>query len=529
MINILKNFLNIIKEEVKKPTFYSIIVLAILFCVISFFDKALAVGLLLLLFLFVATIFIIYKTGVKDKEIYTIFLLATIVHLGAVLFIYYGDFKPFGGGADFQSYDKIATEIAHRFQLGNFSLDGLYTDHFFPILIGILYMFVLPSMIVGQLFTVWLAAVSILLVYLIVLEIGGTKKIAFLTSIIIIFYPSYLYFGSVLLKDTIVIPLALVGVLLMLKMVKNFSWIKFLLFFVILTCLINLRFYIGYALMFAFIISWPFLSRLSIKEKIICQLVIIFILGFSPQIVGNGYYASDSFKKLLNPKSITYYREVVYNSNNLPSNLQPEPASEPAPPPVPVIAPQPPTTPLIVVPQPSPLIKELPRQELNGSGSNFELETGFNEGFLKFLKNSSKSFLYSLLGPFPWQIKHQRQIMSLAETIPWYLLIIISLYGFVNFIRKKGILEFLKFYKSSLPLLVFSILALGALALFINNYGIIVRIRIPIFICLISIMLINLNDDIENYYKKIYEKIFNNRRGWFHWASSFRNTFKTGA
>ena len=253
----------------KKQTFYSIIVLAVLFYLISFFDKALAVGFLLLLFLTFVTIFIIYKTKVKNRVIYTIFLIATLIHLGAVLFIYYCDFKPFGGGADFQSYNKIATEIAHRFWQGNFLLDGLYTEHFFPVLIGILYMVTLPSMIIGQLFTVWLAAISILLAYLIVIEIGGTKKIALLASIIISFYPSYLYFGSVLLKDTVVIPFALVGILLVLKMVKNFSWFKFLLFFIILTPLINLRFYIGYALMFTFIMSWPILSGFGFKKKII--------------------------------------------------------------------------------------------------------------------------------------------------------------------------------------------------------------------------------------------------------------------
>ena len=516
----------------KKQIFYFIIVLTILFYLISFFDKASATGFLLLLFLTFATFFIIYKTGVKDRGIYMVFLMAILVHLGAVLFIYYSDFKPFGGGADFQSYNKIATEIAHRFWQGNFSLDGLYTEHFFPVLIGILYMITLPSMIIGQIFTVWLAAISILLAYLIVIEIGGTKKIAFLASVIIIFYPSYLYFGSVLLKDTIVIPLALAGVLLMLKIAKNFSWIKFLLFFIVLTCLINLRFYIGYALMFTFIVSWPLLSRLVIKEKVICWLTIIFILGFSPQIVGNGYYASDSFKKLLNPKSITYYREVVYN--NLPSNPQPEPSITPQPITSQPITPQP-TNPLVVLPQPvivsqpSPLQQEPPQQEFNGGGSNFELETGFNGGILKFLKNSFQSFFYSLLGPFPWQIKYSRQIVALGETIPWYLLIIISIYGSIRFIRKKGILYFSKFYKFSLPLLMFSILALGALSLFINNYGIIARIRMPVFICLISMMFISFNDDIENYYKKIYEKIFNNRRSRFHWVSFFRSDFKAGA
>ncbi|MBI1866413.1 MAG: glycosyltransferase family 39 protein [Candidatus Staskawiczbacteria bacterium] len=464
----------------------------------------------------------------KDKTMWAIFLIGLLVHLGAVLFIYYFNFKPFGGGADYDLYHAVAKEISIRFKAGNFSLSGLYTEHFFPILIGILYMLTLPNMIIGQLFTVLLAAISILLTYLIVLEIGGAKKIAFLAGIIVSFYPSYLYFGSVLLKDTLVIPFALAGILLILKMIKNFSWLKFLLFFAVLTCLINLRFYIGYALMFAFIMSWPLLSEFNLNEKITYWLTIIFLLGFSPQIAGNGYYASDSFKDLLNPEKITYYREVLYNNPPVtPQAVTIEPTIPQPTIPQPTI-PQP-TIPQPTIPQPTLSKQEPAIQDLNGGGSNFELETGLDEGILQFSKNSLQSFFYSLSGPFPWQFRYQRQIVSLAETIPWYLLIIISFYGFIRFIKKRGILEFFKFYRFSLPLLIFSVLALGALSLFINNYGIIARIRIPVFICLLSIMFISFNDDIENYYKKIHEKIFNHRRGRFHWISSFRNTFKIGA
>ena len=514
------------------------ILLVILLGLVSFFDKELFVGLLLILFLTIATFFIMYKTGVKDKTIYIVFLIGLLVHFVAVLFIYYFNFKPFGGGADYDLYDAIAKEISIRFKAGNFSLSGLYADHFFPILIGTLYIFTLPSIIVGQLFIIWFAAISILLSYLIVIEAGGTKKIAFLVGIIISIYPSYLYFGSVLLKDTLVIPLALAGVLLVLKMIKDFSWLKFLLFFVILTCLINLRFYIGYALMFTFIISWPILSEFKFNDKITYWLTIIFLLGFSPQIVGNGYYASNSFKKLLNQETITYYREVVY-SNNQPVTPQPT-IPEPSPPqpviPQPIVpqitTPEPvtpqPTIPEPVIPQPTTPQPTPPKQEISGGGSNFELETGLDEGIIQFSKNSVQSFVYSLLGPFPWQLRHQRQIMSLVETTPWYLLIIVSIYGSIKFIKRKGFLNFLKFYKFGLPLLLFSILALGALSLFINNYGIIVRIRIPAFICLILIMFISFNNDVEKYYKKIYEKSFNHRRSWIHWFSSIRNTFKIG-
>src|SRR3989344_3725929 len=549
MTNIFKSFHITLSQKEKKQACQLVVILAVLLYAISFFDKALSIGLFFLLLLFFATIFLLYGFGVRDKNIYIVFLMGLLVHLGVALLLYWTGLKPFGGGADFTLYDQIARDIADRFSHGNFSLAGLYTDHFFPILIGILYMVTLPSMIVGQLFIVWLSAFSILLVYLIVIEIGGTKKTAFLASLVVSIYPSYLYFGSVLLKDTVVIPLALVGILFILKIVNpirntarvfapegpvgsgrekftqsekfrpwavsngvnSFSWIKFLAFFVILSCLINLRFYIGYSLMFSFVICWFIISSFKAKEKVIYGVTMIFLLGFSPQIVGNGYYGFNSFKNLINPEKITYYREIVY-SNNSSLNSQPTTPQSAASQPT---ASQPtinqPTTPQSAASQPTasqPTInqpnlpqKNPPKQELNGSGSNFELETGFKGGAGSFLKNSFQSFTYSLLGPFPWQLTQKRQVIGLAETIPWYILIIAFTYGSVSFIKKNGILPFLKFYKSSLPLLIFSIFTLGALSLFINNYGIIARIRIPAFICLISIICVMFNERLEQIYE----------------------------
>ncbi len=487
-MNLFKNF-NIALNQAKIELLCRVgIILVVLLYAIHFFDEALAIGLFSLIILSSATIFLLYGFGVRDKNIYIVFLIGLLVHLGATLFLYWTGFKPFGGGGDFTLYNNIAIQIAQRFSHRNFSLAGLYTEHFFPILIGVIYMVTFSDMIVGQLFTVWLAAISIVLAYVIVLQIGGTKKIAFGGSLMVSVYPSYLYFGSVLLKDTVVIPLVLAGMLLSIKMCKNFSWVKFLLFFVILTCLINLRFYVGYALMFALIGSSPLLSAYTIKKRIIYWLIIIFFIGFSPQMVGDGYYGFNNFKKFLNPKQITYFREVIY-------------ANPPSKPSVPAVTIPKPSAPLPSVS--TPLSPISPPESNNGNGSTFVLETGFHGGITTFLKNYSQSFIYSLLGPLPWQFRNQRQIVGLAETIPWYVLIIVSFYGCARFIKKRGMVEFFKYYRMSFPLLLFSVFTLGALSLFINNYGIIARIRIPVFICFLSMMFVSFNNDIEKFYEKI--------------------------
>ena len=422
------------------------ILIPMVFLGLFFLDRGLAIGLIFLSFLVVTTFLILSKIGIGDKKLKLLFLIALFIHLGAVMFIYYAHFQPFGGGSgDYISYHRQAQEIAERVRQANFSLQGLNIAHFYPVVIGYIYVLTLPEMIIGQLFGVWLAAISILLTYLIVLEIGGSRIWAFLIGLIVAIYPSYLFYGSLLLKDTLVVPLALVGLLLTLKLIKNFSWKNFLIFYIVLVGLIHFRFYIGYVLLFTFIFCWLILSKLNLRKRLIYALIIIPILGFSPQISGYGYYGINTIKQYLHPQTVTFYREVAYVRMD----------------------------------------------------SSIVIETGF-ENPLKFLGNTLKSFVYVLLGPFPWQMKYPRHFLALFETIPWYFLLFFIIKGALGFIKRDRI---------ALPLIIFSFGALAVLALFLSNFGILTRIRIPAFISLLCLLSLSFN--LENRYIKNLPKIFN--------------------
>jgi len=437
--------------------------------IISLFDKSLAAGILLIICLTIITFLILYKTGTREKILFLLFLITLFIHLIAVLFIHYANFQPFSGGeGDYVVYQQQAQEIAQRVRQGNFSLQGLKIGHYYPVIIGYIYALTLPEMIIGQLFSVWLAALAVLLVYLIILEIGGSKKWAFLIGLIVGIYPSYLFYGSLLLKDTLVVPLALAGLLLTLKLIKNFSWRNFLIFYIILAGLIHFRFYIGYVLLFTFIFCWLILSKFNLRKRLIYALIIIPILGFSPQISGFGYYGINTIENFLNPPKITYYRETAY----VPP-VQPPP-TEIQPPPV----------------QPPP-VQPPPVQTPPGMGSSIVVETGFDNP-LKFIKNSLKSFVYVFLGPLPWQMKYPRHFLALFETIPWYFLL---------FFITKGVLMAIKRHRTAIPLIIFSLGALSILALFLSNFGIVTRIRIPAFIsllCLIPLGFTNFKEKTRN-------------------------------
>ncbi len=563
MINITNFSRNIFDFLEKKKNL--IISVLIILLTIGYFNLALAVGLSLIIFLSALTFLILHLIGLRDEKLKKLFLIAFLIHLLAVLFIHYTNFQPFGGGADYESYHNTAVQVSQRFEAGNFSLEGLRFSHYFALIIGIIYVFTLPEMIVGQLLTVWLAAMSVLFIYLIVFEISGSKKWAFLVGLVAIIYPSYIYFGSVLLKDTLVIPLALLGILITIKILKNFDWKYFLLFFLITTAIIHFRFYIGYALVGSFIISWFIASTFSIKKRVIYGLIMVFLLGFSPYFLSYGYYGIKPLQYYLKPDVIKVYREVVYAPPAPPSSPTKEPEAVivvATPNPSSITNPTPTqnespdqcqsatpsqsltlkdktsssvvstkqveattptksssptsssasTTPTksssptsiifsqsfvtnnkdliepvqcldqLAVDKPYAPITPAEQKQIvkeSGKGSTFVVKTGLEKPS-SFLVNSSVSFIQSLLGPFPWQIKYKRHLFSLAETIPWYFLFIFVSLGVYQMIKRR--------YRFALPLLIFSIMALGALSLFINNYGIIVRIRIPSFLALLCLV-----------------------------------------
>ena len=438
----------------KKFIIYGILTIVYL-GIIVFLDKALAAGIIFIVFLSLLTFLAPSKNETHSKALSLLFLAAFFIHLIAVLFIHYANFQPFSGGeGDYIVYQQQAQEIAQRVRQGNFSLQGLSIGHYYPVIIGYIYAFTLPEMLIGQLFGVWLAALSVLLTYLIVLEIGGSKNWAFLIGLLVSIYPSYLFYGSLLLKDSLVVPLALAGLFLTIKLIKKFSWRDFLIFYLILTTLIHLRFYIGYVLLFTFIFCWLILSQLDLKKRFFYGIIIVFLLGFSPQISGYGYYGVYTIENFLNPQKITYYREVAY----IP------PATQPPPP---------------------------------GTGSSIVIEIGFDNP-LKFLGNFLKSFIYVLLGPLPWQMKYPRHFFALLETIPWYFLL---------FFVIKGAIRSFKRYKIAIPLTTFSLGVFSVLALFLSNFGIVTRIRIPAFISLLCLIPLS----FTNFHKKGVDVAKNNK------------------
>jgi len=462
----------------------------LVFLVMSFFlDKGLSVGFGLIIVLSGITLFVLNKLGFKDKRMYLLFLIALMIHISATLFIHYSNFPLLlGDGGDYIGYQKSAIQASQCFRQGIFSIKDIiskypdfYTAHYYPIIVGFIYALTLPEEIIGLMLNVWLVAVSIIFLYLIVLEVGNSERSAFIIGLLASIYPSYIFNTSLLLKDAIEVCSAILVLLLIIKIIKRFSWYKFLAFYLAIFCVTHFRFYIGYALIVTFLLSWFLISKLDFKKRLVYGIIFIILLGFVPQIsAGQGYFGKNSIEKYLNFKTANFYRHTAYNPITYGEPIINSPSAN---------------TPSANTSIANNLVV------LSGLDSSFTIEKG-PIGYIK-------SFIYVLLGPFPWQVKNLRQSLALIETIPWYLLLF--------FIVNGIIFSFKTHIKNIAPLLIFSIIVMVVIAIFDTNFGLIVRIRIPAFLSLLCIASFKFNKDniIYKYLNKIYGKIFS------HWWSRF--------
>lgn len=486
-----------LSSKYKKIIIYSILC----FIAVFLFDKTLAVGIIFIALLTGITFLVFKKIGLGTKTIFALFLIALSIYLGAVLFVYYAHFQPFSGGfGDYSTYDSLARDIAQRVQQGNFFLQGINYENSYSVMVGYIYALTLPKALIGQMFNAWLVALLVIFVYLIVIEIGGSEKGAFLAGLMVSVYPSLLFFGSSLGKDALVALLSSIVLFLILKLLKIFSWRRFLVFYIFLGALIHFRIYIGYAALLTFIICWPLFSNLNLKKRLLYAPVIIIVLGFLPQIfAGQGYYGINFMRAFLNREMITYYRELISIPNPKISPITGFPTyDEPSVPEPSVSIDKPVTNELStfvdkpVTNEPSASVDEPVTKR--GRGSAVMVKTGLENPFT-FLRNSLVSFIYASLGPFPWQMRYLRHLFILPELILWY---------FALFFAIKGIKKPSRYY--TFTMLVFSLLVLGSLSVFLANFGITTRVRIPAFISIFCLAPFGINWNSNNKITKIFSK-----------------------
>ena len=474
--------------------------LAVCFIVLGFFNLALVLAIGFVFILLIILFSLLFYLNIRDKNVYIVALVVFLIHMvfAMVFYVlnYHTSIRIFGGGADFDLYQNNAIEFANRLRHGIFSVEGLYLRHYFAIIMGFIYFITIPDPVVGQMFTVFTSVCSAVLLYLLIVEIGGSRKWAYSITILSSFYASYAIFGSVLLKEIFVIPLIIVSLLILIKLFKKFSLVYFIWLFIVITAIIHFRFYIGFALMFTFVICCFLISKMSLRNKVGLSIII----GLAPAIMGFGYFGWIPINHYLALDQIRILREVIYApvspedaqkllDENKKVDFLSEGFSEDTNTTVDFFKERKKANAEFKTLEGRPLTPE-EIAKTSGTSSSFSVKSETNNPFM-FLVNYGISFLYSFFGPFPWQIKEARQISAFAEVIPWWVIFVSILYGAYKYIKYEGIKNFWGKYMYALPMVIFGIISIGVISLFINNYGIIMRIRIPVLLSFLAILSFN--------------------------------------
>ena len=447
--------------------YHRVVIISVIFLsLFALIDRTLAIGVILFTFLVSVTLFFIDK--VKEREtakiLTLLFLIVFLIHALFVVAIHYTKFQPFSEGrGDFNEYHSVARQISERVRSSNFSLKNFdefpNLVNYYPVIVGYLYLLTTPNMLMGQLLNAWIVALIAIFIFFIVKELGRSEKEGLLVGLMAGVYPSLLFYGSLLLKDALVVLLAIIGLLLSLKIIKNFSWKIFLIFYLTLIGTAHLRFYVAYALVLNFIIFWSIFSRLKIKNKIICLMIMIVLFGFLPfsALDGKtqGYMGLKAVNNFLNPQTIASYRDLalINQGQTMVSKTEND---------------------LLVVDN-----QIVAKYSLIAQDSSVRIDINFNNPVL-FFKSIFLSFIYVVLGPLPWHLTHKKHLFVLSEMITWYFLLFFIVRGIAKSISKE--------YRIIFPVLFFSLLILGVLTFYMNNFGIVTRIRMPAFLALLCLL-----------------------------------------
>jgi len=442
--------------------------------ILGFFDIGLAVGLALIGLLTFILFLLLFRFVERDKILLSLFLITLLIHIGSTVFIHYTEFYPFGGReGDQENYELAARELAGRFAEGNFSFEGIAIRHYYPVLVGGFYTYVIDSQLAVKLLNAWLVAASVLLAYFLMREFNVRKKWAFATGIGIALYPSYMYYGSLLLREVIVAVLAILGLFLIVKLIKRFSWSFLAALCISCAVLIDFRFYIGLALLATIVFALPIILRgFSWRKQVIYGFLILLVFGFLPQLSGLGYFGKDAIFYYTQPEQITHQREVAYRADKGATKEERKSSSQDTDP-----------VPKVLI---GPNAEIVEREKWGAATIIVEANT---DNPLLFVRNYLISGSYVALGPLPWHLSQPRHFFILFETIPWYIAVFLIAIGVFRS-RRQWYLFF--------PLVIFSLFVFGALALLIDNFGVYTRVRIPAFVALLPLAALFFDANREN-------------------------------
>lgn len=336
----------------------------------------------------------------------------------------FGGFYPLASGHDDGFYFGAASEVARGGDAG-------ILPSFYPLALGGLFSLTGPDLILGKLLNVFFGSLSVLVGVLLARDLAREEAIidgksgeesaaageraAHLAGFALCFYPSHLWYSTQLVKDPILIFFGLWVLLLTVRILRRPGLSQILLLPLALYGLFVFRTYAALALVFAIL-----LFTLRFRRKWLMPIVLVAALG--PLAIGQGLFGWSQIQPWLDAERLSSFREVVYSTG----------------------------------------------------GSAAKVSVDYSSP-LGFLLSYPYSFATAMFGPFVWQWRGGASLAAVPEVLVIWPLIPLWM---------RGLREIGRGRKGRAPggytalLLLFSVVLIGAVALFSDNIGANTRLRL---------------------------------------------------
>ncbi len=336
----------------------------------------------------------------------------------------FGGFYPLASGHDDGFYFGAAADAARGADVG-------VLPSFYPRALGFLFYLTGPDLIVGKMLNVVAGALSVAVGVLLARDLAREEAVldgesepetqaageraAHLAGFALCFYPSLLWYSTQLVKDPILVFFGLWALLLAIRTLRRPQFFPVLLLLGAIYGLFIFRTYAALALIFAIL-----LFTLRFRRQWLLPMVLAAALG--PLAIGQGVFGWNQIQPWLDAERLESFREVVYSTG--------------------------------------------------GSAANVQVDYS---NPLRFLLTYPYSFATAMFGPFLWQWRGGASLAAVPEVLVIWPLIPLWLSGWREIARGR---------KGRAPggyaalLLLFSVILVGAVALFSDNIGANTRLRL---------------------------------------------------
>lgn len=381
---------------------------------------------ILVVLVFSSIALVIFRRFTDEKEfITTIFLGALLVRLAFGIFVHVFDFRDFFG-ADAQTYDFNGWRLV-EYWTGQVASDDLAAQRAWSTagpgwgmnyLVGGLYYVLGRNIFAAQSFCAVFGAATAPMVYFCSVKMFNNKRVAKTAAIAIAFFPSFIIWSSQLMKDGLIIFLLVLAMTMVLQLQEKFNYAALILLIFSMFGILSLRFYIFY--MVAVAVGGSFMIGLNTSvQSVVRRTIVLILMGLALTYLGVIRNAGVDFERYGNLERV--------QSSRL----------------------------------------DLAQSAESGFGQDLDVST--TEGAISAVPIG---FTYLMFAPFPWQVTNFRQAITLPEVLLWWAMIPLMIAGLWYAVRRR--------LRSSVPVLVFSLMLTLAYSIFQGNVGTAYRQRTQI-------------------------------------------------